>query len=225
MLMREDGDNASSAVVKQGQLFALEGMGVKIPDIAMAFDDRQEIVAMYLQNRIPAQLLTIHDHCAYTPPTTGYMPPTTGYMPPTTGCFGATTQGSFGSNRVDSFVVKISKEELDSIAKGYNQQARAEQPRAVTAADVLGEMAKTFKERQSVYKDNYKMVAKLMAVLFPDGVPSALVVEDQFHLFELMLVKLSRYAISNLTHIDSVHDLAVYGAMCEAINLNTKKEA
>ena len=94
----------------------------------------------------------------------------------------------------------------------------------VTAADVLGEMAKTYRERNAVYGDNFKMVAKLMAVLFPQGVPSELVVQDQFHLFELVLVKLSRYAISGLTHIDSAHDAAVYFAMCEAINLNNQKD-
>lgn len=97
-------------------------------------------------------------------------------------------------------------------------------PQPVSAGDVLGEMAKTFRERQSVYKDNYKMVAKMVAVLFPRGVPPELVVEDQWHLFELALVKLSRYAISNLTHIDSAHDGAVYLAMCEAINRNNLGE-
>ena len=84
--------------------------------------------------------------------------------------------------------------------------------------DILFRMAETFRERNAVYGDNYKMVAKLMAVLFPNGVPPELVVQEHFHLFELILVKLSRYAISELSHIDSIHDLAVYGAMCESIN-------
>jgi len=91
-----------------------------------------------------------------------------------------------------------------------------------TAADILTEMAATYRERNAVYGDNYRMVAKLMAVLFPKGVPPELVVQDQFHLFELMLVKLSRYAISNLSHQDSVHDLGVYAAMCEAITIEQK---
>lgn len=94
-----------------------------------------------------------------------------------------------------------------------------------TAADILGEMADTYRERNAVYGDNFKMVAKLMAVLFPNGVPPELVVQDQFHLFELVLVKLSRYAISNLTHIDSAHDAAVYCAMCEAINQNNSERS
>jgi len=85
------------------------------------------------------------------------------------------------------------------------------------AGDILAEMAATYKERNAVYGDNYKMVAKLMKVLFPNGVPPELVVQDHFHLFELKLVKLSRFAISNLTHQDSIRDDGVYSAMIEAI--------
>lgn len=87
----------------------------------------------------------------------------------------------------------------------------------MNAADILAGMADTYRERNAVYGDNYRMVAKLVAVLFPRGVPPELVVTDQWHLFELKLVKLSRFAISNLTHIDSIHDDAVYSAMIEAI--------
>jgi len=90
-------------------------------------------------------------------------------------------------------------------------------PQAKTTDQILGEMAQTFKERNAVYGDNYRMVSKLMAVLFPHGVPSELVTTEHFHLFELKLVKLSRFAISNLTHMDSIHDDAVYSAMIESI--------
>ena len=92
------------------------------------------------------------------------------------------------------------------------------QPKKPTnAADVLADMATTFRERNAIYGSNYKMVAPLVKVLWPSGVPSELVVTGQWHLFELMLVKISRFAISNLTHQDSIHDAAVYAAMCEAI--------
>lgn len=87
----------------------------------------------------------------------------------------------------------------------------------MNAADILAGMADTYRERNAVYGDNYRMVAKLVAVLFPRGVPPELVVTDQWHLFELKLVKLSRFAISGLAHIDSIHDDAVYSAMIEAI--------
>ena len=85
------------------------------------------------------------------------------------------------------------------------------------AATILDEMADTFRQRNAVYGANYRMVAPLVRVLFPDGVPPELVVTDQWHLFELKLVKLSRFAISGLTHIDSIHDDAVYSAMIESL--------
>jgi hypothetical protein len=84
-----------------------------------------------------------------------------------------------------------------------------------SAADILDAMAATFRERNRVYGSNYKMVAPLVRVLFPHGVPSELVASDKWHLFELILVKLSRLAISNLQHVDSVHDMGVYCAMVE----------
>ena len=65
-------------------------------------------------------------------------------------------------------------------------------------------------------KDNYKMVGKLMAVLFPHGVPKALLHGDVLHLFTMKLGKLSRFANSGLTHIDSIHDDAVYSAIIES---------
>ena len=94
--------------------------------------------------------------------------------------------------------------------------------------DVLRSMAETFDERNKVYGDNYKMVGKIMAVLFPEGVTPAILHSDHFHMFELKIVKLTRFAISNLTHVDSIHDDAVYSAMIESIlteqNKDTKNE-
>lgn len=95
----------------------------------------------------------------------------------------------------------------------------AKQPKPKNAADILTEMAATYRERNAVYGDNFRMVGKLMAVLFPNGVPAEVLHSDQFHLFELKLVKLSRFAISGLTHQDSIHDDGVYSAMIEQIIL------
>ena len=85
------------------------------------------------------------------------------------------------------------------------------------AADALQQMADTYRERNAVYGSNYRMVGPMMRVLFPQGVPPELLHSDHFHLFELILVKLSRFAVSNLSHVDSIHDAAVYAAMIEAI--------
>jgi hypothetical protein len=86
-----------------------------------------------------------------------------------------------------------------------------------STGDILRDMAATFDERNKVYGSNYLMVSKMVKVLFPDGVPPGLVETDHWHLFELKLVKLSRFAISNLSHMDSIHDDGVYSAMIESI--------
>lgn len=97
------------------------------------------------------------------------------------------------------------------------QPIELDEPVNVTAADILVDMAETFKKRNAIYGDNYKMVSKVIAAFFPDGVPSDLVLTDQWHLFELKIVKLTRFTVSGLTHVDSIHDDAVYSAMIEMI--------
>ena len=57
-----------------------------------------------------------------------------------------------------------------------------------------------------------------MTALFPGGV--SLITKEQFntwHLFELMIVKLTRFANTEMTHKDSIHDAAVYAAMVESL--------
>lgn len=97
-----------------------------------------------------------------------------------------------------------------------------------TAADILDAMAATFRERNAVYGDNAVMVGQVMQVLFPNGV-TLKTPEDyhMWHLFELKIVKLTRFAISGLKHEDSIHDDGVYSAMCERLvnthNINFNK--
>lgn len=85
-------------------------------------------------------------------------------------------------------------------------------------ARILTGMARTYAARNRRYKDNFRMVGRLMAVLFPAGVTLRRAEDyDVWHLFELKIVKLSRFAISGLSHQDSIHDDAVYSAMIEAL--------
>lgn len=90
-------------------------------------------------------------------------------------------------------------------------------PVAKMVPEILRAAAQTFEERNGTYGSNFEMVPKLVDVLFPDGVPSRLVHDPRWHLFELMLVKLSRFAIQQLSHQDSIRDLTVYAAMVEAL--------
>ncbi len=68
LLMRNDNDARPSVEVKAAQLevlFAEYG----VTDVAAAFDDREDIVAMYRSKGVPAAVLSIHAQCAYTPPS------------------------------------------------------------------------------------------------------------------------------------------------------------
>jgi len=86
------------------------------------------------------------------------------------------------------------------------------------AAKILEEMADTFRERNKVYGDNYKTVGEVMVALFPKGMELKTVDDyNVWHLFELMIVKITRFANSDLKHKDSIHDAAVYAAMVESL--------
>lgn len=87
-----------------------------------------------------------------------------------------------------------------------------------TAADILGEMADTYRARNAVYGDNFRRVGPVMQALHPNGVTQKSAQDHElFHLWSLLIVKASRFAVSELTHQDSMHDLCVYGAMIESI--------
>lgn len=81
----------------------------------------------------------------------------------------------------------------------------------------MGEMLKTYNERAAVYKDNFISTGKVMKVLFPNGKTIATAEEQElFHLFSWVVGKLTRYAATDMKHLDSIHDLAVYASMIEA---------
>lgn len=84
------------------------------------------------------------------------------------------------------------------------------------ASDILAAGAKTYAERNKTYGENYRMVAPIMKVLFPYGVPAGVIHSDKWHMFELLIVKITRFATSKLSHADSIHDAMVYAAMIEA---------
>ena len=223
LLMREAGDHRHSVELKRIMMACLPSTPM------MAFDDRMDVCDMYDAMGIPTTRMFIHDVCAMTPPTarrhdfykTGdAMPPRilaqiadgmTGLVTlpwcKTCGAEGQATESACPGP------------EPMPLAPPSRGDAIVPQPKKKPAgtADALEAMAATFRQRQAIYGSNYKMVGPLMAIMFPDGVPAALLGAAQFHLFELVLVKLSRLAVSGLTHEDSAHDAGVYCAMIESI--------
>lgn len=96
----------------------------------------------------------------------------------------------------------------------------------MTSADqVLQQMAETYRDRNAVYGDNFRKVGPVLALLHPKGMKLVSGEDHElFHLWSLVIVKLSRFANSELTHEDSVHDAAVYLAMIEAILKERKQK-
>lgn len=118
----------------------------------------------------------------------------------------------------------LAKDGLASFFGGVEYDATVKIPERVNVfapkaptAEILRSMADTFEERNKVYGSNYERVAPIMKILFPDGLTPEILHSDQWHLFELIVVKLTRFAISGLQHKDSIHDTGVYAAMIESI--------
>lgn len=225
MMRPTDGDPRHAAELKKWMLHEFcAGEQITASQIAAAWDDRHDVLAMYREFGILSNHRQLHSLSAYCPneeekhlqatpehPFAPIVEPVRDALrelreqaqhladnsPGVTVCLhGQAVPPTPGSDAAKT---------LDWMKNGSK-----------TAADILSAAAETFRERNSVYGSNYLMIKKLMDVLFPGGVPSELVHTDRWHLFELMLVKLSRFAISSLTHQDSIRDLTVYGAMVEA---------
>lgn len=196
LFMRRTGDSRSSVELKRA---ITESLMIDY-DILHAFDDRTDVVEMYQELGLEASVLKIHDQCAMTPPLQIESARLTGNEVIQLDC--AVPSGVWKPEEP----APLSATE-DGIAGGA----------AAAVPGILEAAAKTFRERNAVYGSNYEMVGPIMAILFPKGVPVELLRHDAFHLFELIIVKLSRLAISGLTHKDSAHDTAVYAAMIESI--------
>ena len=81
--------------------------------------------------------------------------------------------------------------------------------------------AKTYRQRNKVYGDNYKRHGAVMAALFPDGI-ALRTIEDhnRFGVLTMIVSKLGRYATNfeKGGHNDSIHDLGVYAFMLEELD-------
>jgi len=100
----------------------------------------------------------------------------------------------------------------------YMKEQATELRPCVSPSTILERMADTYAERNITYGDNWKKVGDVMNLLFPSGVVLKTPEDfNKWHLFELMIVKLTRFVNSELSHQDSIHDIAVYAAMVESI--------
>jgi hypothetical protein len=86
----------------------------------------------------------------------------------------------------------------------------------VPVPDRLANLGNLFRERNKLYKDNYKHFGKILMGLFPNGLE--LNTEEDFNRFAIFVQlahKLSRYsnAMPSKGHADSCDDISVYSQM------------
>lgn len=90
--------------------------------------------------------------------------------------------------------------------------------------DVYKKLNELYAARSTSYGDSYKMVGKIMKILFPDFQARTLIDHVRLHLVGWMVGKLCRYAASiqrgGAGHEDSLQDLAAYAVLlyCEEQN-------
>lgn len=71
LIMRNNDDHRPSVDLKRAMLGWLEELyDIPLRSVVAAYDDRADVVSMYIEQGIPAQIRAIHGLCAYTPPTT-----------------------------------------------------------------------------------------------------------------------------------------------------------
>jgi phosphoglycolate phosphatase-like HAD superfamily hydrolase len=190
VIMRPDGDCRPSTELKPA---LLKAHGIALEDVVLVCEDRLDVLHALLAGGAKVGALYRRNEPPYY--------------------FDSAAQ-------VSQFYFAIQEIETHHPGQGKffgveKKKGSAGEPR--TADQILIAMGETFKERNAQYGSNYKMVAPLVKILFPDGVPREVIESDAWHLFELKLVKLSRFAISNFQHKDSIHDDAVHSAMIESI--------
>lgn len=163
---------------------ALDLQGYGPHNIAAAYDDRPDILDMYTSRGINAYCLSLK-HDGKTP---------------------------WGKSQ-DEPLPKDKTPKVPSEAKKVNPniaQAASLEP----VADLMERHAATFRERYEEYGNNAEVVGRIMAAMFPNGVQLKTAKDFEiWHLFELMIVKLSRFSSSGLRHEDSINDLPAYCGM------------
>jgi hypothetical protein len=89
------------------------------------------------------------------------------------------------------------------------------------ADEQLYAAAHTFRKKREEYGNNYLVIGKLMAAMFPEGLTVKTEEEwNRLHLFLLSIVKISRYAnnYDKGGHADSILDNIVYLAMLHELD-------
>lgn len=92
--------------------------------------------------------------------------------------------------------------------------ASASPPSGTDVPSILRDAAMLYEERAATYGDNYKHFAPILEALFPKGISPEMFHSNEFGIYMLILVKMTRLAQGKkLNHLDSARDIMVYAAM------------
>ncbi len=90
----------------------------------------------------------------------------------------------------------------------------------------LEDSAATFRQRNSLYGDNWLHFGKAMQGIFPDGARCESLDDwNRMGILVQCVAKLTRYGVQFAQggHLDSAHDLCVYAAMLEELTARSLK--
>lgn len=208
LITRNNGDHRRSADVKRCMLDDLHHYGIEMQQVEQAFDDREDIVAMYREAGIPAEVLKWHDTCAMTPPKTQTL----------TVVLDAADARKALDEELDRLAERKELSQIASTIERGMREALAAVEDPPTVKTLLS-MAETFRERNAVYKDNYKTAGAVLSALYARMDLQCHTPRDfeLAHLVWLIVVKLTRFAHSHHSHVDSIQDIGVYAAMIATI--------
>jgi hypothetical protein len=95
--------------------------------------------------------------------------------------------------------------------------------------ETLAVAGKIYSERNAVYKDNFRVVGKIMSAMFPRRSQMPMLQDEtdfnRWHIFELFIVKLTRYAANwhKGGHADSIDDMIVYLGILKELDNEFKR--
>lgn len=210
LMMRPPGDHSASPLMKRKMLgWAQDPNNVEAVRVVHAYDDRPDVIAMYVGNGVMACHHQLHDVDAYSPP----IAPARGRKWAGECRANFTAQANFGGPPPSS--PEAPKIDLIDVAS----------PDVSRAPDFLEAGAETFRQRNAIFGDTYLLFGPAMAAAFPEGLkiePGDVESFNRLGVWVQCMGKLLRYGpqLSSGGHRDSAHDLMVYGAILEEV---TKK--
>jgi hypothetical protein len=233
LFMRRDRDPKTSVEVKRKIVEEMSKV-IHLRRIVAAYDDREDIASMYFNafdiNAYKLDANGVHDFLGVQESRAPGIAPMKSRAI-VRGTLGQCVDDVEAASVVDDMQAYIQEhgtsesevlgqDTFNRLAAYGRKEGGPVDPNAVdydVVPMILKSMATTFEERAQVYGNDCARAGRVMQVLFPEGYTATSAADHAMmgH-FERVIAKLTRFASSGLKHVDSIHDLAAYAAICEA---------